>query len=81
MIILLTYLQGVLIFLVLICNKPVLSRIQRRVRGDTATGNTDGIQVTVEQGDTALPVTLIQMAVDQEQLSSSAREREADTQM
>ena len=46
MIILLNYLQGVLIFLVLICNKPVLSRIQRKLRGDTGT---DGIQVTVEQ--------------------------------
>ena len=76
-----TYLQGVLIFLVLICNKPVLSMIQRRVRGDTATGNTNGIQVTLEQRDTALPVTLIQIAVDQVQLSSSARDKENDTQM
>ena len=76
-----TYLQDVLIFLVLICNKPVLSMIQRRVRGDTATGNTNGIQVTLEQRDTALPVTLIQMAVDQVQLSSSVSDKEDDTQM
>ena len=65
----------------LICNKPVLSRIQRRLRGDTGTGNTDGIQVTVEQRDTVLPVTLIQMTVDQEQLSSSARDKEGETPM
>ena len=76
-----TYLQDVLIFLVLICNKPVLSMIQRRVMGDTATGNTNGIQVTLEQRDTALPVTLIQMAVDQVQLSSSVSDKEDDTQM
>ena len=59
----------------------MLSKIQRRLRGDTATGNTDGIQVILEQGDTALPVTLIQMVVDQEQLSSSARDKEAGTTM
>ena len=65
----------------LICNKPLLSNIQRRVRGDTATGNTNGIQVTLEQRDTALPVTLIQIAVDQVQLSSSVSDKEDDTQI
>ena len=59
----------------------MLSKIQRRLRGDKATGNTDGIQVTLEQGDTTLPVPLIQMTVDEEQLSSSARDKEANTAM
>jgi len=53
---------GVLIFLVLICNKAVLGRIQKRVWRDTD-ADTDGIQ----------------MSVNQELLSSSAREREQDT--
>jgi len=55
--------SGVLIFLVLICNKPVLSRIQKRLCQDTASAGAEGIQ----------------MSVDQEQLSSSARDKEEDT--
>jgi len=56
---------GVLVFLVLICNQSVLGSLWRRIRNKKGHSNTGGIQMTV----------------DQEKLSSSAKETSVDTNL